>query len=599
MRAKWFRGLSILFICGVFLIAALIVGCGKDKETPAGPTDDTADINAYMKGLPTWDEFADVADTAIAPIGAMIADMSNSILCTSTPYSITQNPEEIVTFGSTPDVLYLGSLIQGDSYIGGLGSMDELPIRQRAPLTMAVKLLTGTDITRTVTNPDAASVQLALSDIIAEATEGGHQSGSRMWYAYKQSYSSVQAALSLGVSFKYMGTAGRAALDFSMSTKTNTVTAFFKQIMFEAYIVRPQTPAQFFNAEFTKERLDEQIALGNIGPDNLPVYVSRIQYGRMLIYSMTASTSAYMVTSAVEASYKGLQSVSADIRAEVASILQTATIKVATIGGSADNALELLKTGSLQEYFTTDDPLTTAEPLAYALCNLADGSLAKVSETTEYDLQECSEANAVCYLNETEWQMAVAALAGDSLITAFPTTAGNVALSNEVTDPPDSNTWLGNILTFDSSVTHFPFTFYLRAPYAPTYGFVFEDQEGGFPAFGSMDQARSLSVGDVDDEENDDFEIQIQVWDPQTAVFAVGFTVGDNNKEDGEYVDVNGVDGFNKKFDDTSPDCPGTLGFIGIVSTVPITSIYFNEVYLEDDIFVKDLRFGVLGWTDK
>ena len=587
----WRRGL--MPVCAIVGIILVLTGCGEDKSTSAVPA---ADVNAYLRGLPTWDEFANVADTVTAPVGDMIADMSNLVLCTTTPYSITQNPEEIVTFGSSPDVLYLGSLIQGDSYIGGLGSMDELPIRQRAPLTVAVKLLTGTDITRAVNNPDAASVQSALSDIIAEATEGGHQSGSRIWYDYKQSYSSTQAALSLGVSFKYMGSSGRAALDFTMSEATNTITAFFKQIMFEAYIVRPQTPAQFFSADFTKERLDEQIALGNIGPNNLPVYVSRIQYGRMMIYSMTHTSSASMLQSAVQAGYHGLASVSADIRAEVESILQNATIKVATIGGSADNALALLRTGSLQEYFTTDDPLTTAEPLAYALCNLADGSLAKVSETTEYDLRECSGKDAVCYLNKTEWQMAVANLAGDSLITEFPTTADNLTLSNEVTIPPVSNTHMGYILTFDSSETHFPFSFYLKSPYATTYGLTFMDDEGG-PAFGAMDQERSISIGDVNDEENDDFEIKIQVWDPQVAVFAIGITVGDNAKEAGEFVDVNGVQEFYKKFEETSPNCAGTHGFIGIVSTVPITSVYFNEVYLEDDIFVRDFNFGVLGWS--
>jgi hypothetical protein len=598
MKTKLSFYAAILAVCTMFIIGAVIVGCGGDDETPTGPTDNTADINAYLKELPSWDEFANVADTVTAPIGDMIADMSNLVLCTTTPYSITQNPEEIVTFGSAPDVLYLGSLIQGDSYIGGLGSMEELPIRQRAPLTVAIKLLTGTDITRTVENPDAASVQSALSDMVAEAAEGGHQSGSRIWYDYKQSYSSTQAALSLGVSFKYMGSSGRAALDFTTSEETNTVTAFFKQIMFEAYIVRPQTPAQFFSADFTKERLDEQIDLGNIGPNNLPVYVARIQYGRMMIYSMTHTSSASMLKSAVYAGYNGLASVDVEIQAEVESILQNATIKVATIGGSADNALSLLRSGSLNDYFTSDDPLTTAEPLAYALCNLADGSLATVSETTEYDMRMCSGVNAECYLNETEWQMAVADLAGDNLITEFLTTADNLTLSYEVTVQPVPNTHMGNILTFDSSTTHFPLSFYLKALNAQTYGLTFMDLEGGAPAFGSIDQERSISIGEVDDEENDDFEIQIQEWHPNCAVFAIGITVGDNTRESGEFIALNGINSFYKKFD-MSPACAGTHGFIGIVSTVPLTSVAFNEVSTGDDIFVRDICFGVLEWTDK
>ncbi len=596
MKTKWFFKAGILVLIAMLLTGAVIVGCGDDKETPAGPTDNTADINAYLKDLPSWDEFADVADSATEPAGDIIADMSNMILCTTTPYSITQNPEEIVTFGSAPDVLYLGSLIQGDSYLGGLGSMEELPIRQRAPLTVAVKLLSGTDITRTVENPDAASVQMALSDIIAEATEGGHQSGSSIFYDYRQSYSSTQAALSLGVSFKYMGSYGRTALDFATSEETSTVTAFFKQIMFEAYIVRPQTPAQFFSTDFTREHLDEQVGLGNIGSNNLPVYVARIQYGRMMMYSMTHTSSASLLKAAVDAGYNGLASVSVDIRAQVQNVLENSTIRVATIGGNANNALSLLRSGSLNDYFTSDDSLTTAQPLAYALCNLADGSLAMVSETTNYDVRECSGENAKCYLNKTEWEMAVADLAGDDLITEFLTTADNIALSNEVGGPPGSNINLGQILTFDSSATHFPFTFFLRATNAG-YRLVFQDMEGG-PAFGSMDQERSISIGDVDDEENDDFNIQIQEWDANCAVFAIGITVGDNSRESGEFIALNGINSFYKKFD-MSPACPGTHGFIGIVSTVPLMSVAFNERSTGDDIFVRDFCFGVLEWTDK
>ncbi|HWR84179.1 MAG TPA: thiol-activated cytolysin family protein [Candidatus Deferrimicrobium sp.] len=586
------------WVVPVCVLPSLIFWCAgcSDKKSPTSPV--PADVDAYLATLPTWEEFADVQDTATQPAGDKVAEMSSQVLCTTTPYNITQNPDQIVTFGSAPDVLYLGSLIQGDSYLGGLGTMEELPIRQRAPLTIAIKLFTGTDITSVVQNPDAASVQAALNTLVADAAANGQQSGSRISYNYKESFSAMQAALSLGVSFKYMTSAGQAALDFQMSESSHTITALFKQIMFEAYIVRPQTPGQFFSANFTQERLDEQITLGNIGPNNLPVYVSRIQYGRMLLYSMTSSSSSSLLKAAVSASYNGVASVDANIRTEVQNILQNADIKVATIGGDPQGVMSLLRSGQLKDYFTTDDPITTAEPLAYALCNLADGSLAQVSEMTSYSIKECSEVGVLCFTNKTEWQMKVAELVGEGHIVEFLTTADNIAKSVEFPSLPGSNVNLGHMLTWDSSSTHFPFTFYLKA-LSSGYRLVWDDLESNSPAFAPLDQERSISIGEVNDEENDDFEIAIPTWNNQAAVFAIGITVSDNSKESGEGAKVYGVNGFaNEDIPNSVPNSPGMHGFLGVVATVPLISLKFNESDTGDDIFVRDFCFGVLEWTE-
>lgn len=587
---------GVLSIVVTVVLTVAMASCGSDDGTSVTPPP-PADVNSYLTSLPSWDEFAGVQDTSTAAVGDMLADMSANVLCTTTPYSITQNPEAVVTFGSVPDVMYLGSLIQGDTYLGGLGSLEELPIRQRAPLTIALKLLTGTNIMRTVENPNAATVQAALSDMVAEAA-AGQPAGSRTYYDYRQSYSSHQAALSVGLSYNYMGAYGRASLNFEASTEKTTVTAFLKQVMFEAYIVRPQTPAQFFSDGFTKELLDEQVALGNIGPGNLPVYVSRIQYGRMLMYSMTHTASRMMMGYAAEAGYSGLESVSAEIRAEVESILQNATIRVASIGGDDDGIRTMIRSGQLNDYFAQDDPLTTAEPLAYALYNLADGSLAVVSETTEYDVRQCSSAAVKCFTNKTEWQLEIEKMAGKNLVTEFLTTPENILLANEVTVLPTPNARLGQIITFARSQTGYPFDFSLRSPFSG-YDLVYDDCEHSpcTPAFAPMDQERSISIGDVDDNENDNFEIQIPEWNTNAAVFAIGITVADNEPSSDEGVTVSGYGGLSETFSQR-PSCQGSHGFLGVITTVPILSMYFNEGNGGDDIFVRDFQFGVLEWED-
>lgn len=619
-RNRFVKNLRYLCLVGVITLGLISIvgsngggggGGGGGGDGDSMPADQKAKLNPELTGYPTWEEFAAIEDDS-TDSDPPSWDVSNSgVLCTTTSYSMTMNPDEIVTFGTAPDVFYLGSLIQGDSYLGGLLSMVELPIRQRAPLTIAIKVLTGTDITRTVEDPDAASVQQALSDIVAEAEESGHDTGRRSNYVYEQSYSSEQAALNLGFSFKYMGSSGQAALEFDTSEETNTVTAYFKQIMFEAYIVRPQTPAEFFSADFTEERLEEQKAQGNIGPDNLPVYVARIQYGRILMYSMTATCSAETLKMAAKYGYEGWGAdVSAEMRAEVQDVLNTAEIKVAAVGGNEDNVKSMLRSCSLADYFTSDDPLTSAEPIAYALCNLADGSTAVVSETTEYDVRECG-GGATCYLDKDAWKDAVEAM--NLQYMEWLTTPGNFCYTNEVKCAsfgyPEGeancgsgaypNMGMGPVLTFDSSNTGFPFTFYLHGPESGNNGLVYKDLENYKPAFGSMDQERSISIGDCRWEKstNDDFEIGIRNRQDNCHVFAIGITVGDNEKEDGEliraYYKNGGYDEYNQ-----SPDCENTHGFIGIVSYNDLSGIFFDERggSWSDNIFVRDPCFGVLEW---
>ena len=589
--------LRIGTVCLLLGLCAILSGCGKDKPTPP-VTGDLTDINAYLSGLPSWRDFANVADTSDVATGSMTASMATDVLRTSTPYSITQNPQQISTFGSALNVLYLGSLIQGETYLDGLGSMMELPIQQRAPLIISVILSTATTLRDTVANPDGASVQMSLDTIIANATAGGHLSGDNVYYDQRETYSLRQATLRLGMSFEYMDALARNQLVYSAAPRENTVTAYFKQIMYEAHVAVPQTPAHFFSTAFTTAKLQEQVTLGNIGPGNLPVYVGKIEYGRMIVFTMTSTAPTDSMKRAIKASYEGFGQYSPAVEARLREILQSADCTMATVGGDRATALTGLKDGTLAAYFATDDALALAEPMAHTLYGLADGSVATVSETTTYDLAECSGVYATAYTNSTEWENAVIDLVGDGHTIELLTHSANICsytLEFENSSPPfPENKGLGPTLTFDSFLTGYAFTFRLKALLG---NLVYDDYEGGpyRPAFGAY-QERSLSIGEVDDQENDDFEIAVTSWNTNAAVFAIGITVGNNVPEYNEGATVDGVDGFHVVLPNSVPSCSGKAGFLGVVASVPLTRLFFNENGTGNDIFVRDFRFGVLEW---
>jgi hypothetical protein len=351
------------------------------------------DYDGYSATLPTWESFSPQLPDAEVKLGE--TESRNRVFegadyrCDTTPYSITKTPEKIVTLNPDIDAFWVGSLLQGKGYAQGLGSLRELPIRQRAPVTLYIDLL-GPGINRTVENPDASSVQQAIAELIIELQRSNIPFSGDISYLETTKHTTEQSSLNVGVSGKFLSARVSASLASSRHFSETTVTAHFYQKLFTVTMVTPQTPADFFSNEFTQEALDAQIRLGRIGPDNIPVFVSSITYGRILHFNMTARASASAIKSALNASYRGLKSGgSIDLTEEQRRILRESTVQVVALGGDQENALSIIRTGDLRAYFDRAAPLTTATPISYQVKNLGDNSNALISETTTYNIEEC------------------------------------------------------------------------------------------------------------------------------------------------------------------------------------------------------------------
>ena len=261
------------------LVAGLLILCGAiscSSDDPAAPAR-VADVNAYLASLPTWATYSPpVPDADIAvgtPVDSTEVVDGTTYECVTTHYSLTQTPERLVTLNPDVEVLWVGSLLQGSGYVGGLGSLAELPIRQRGPLTLAIDLLTGEN-TRTVADPDLASVGSAIGDLIQTASDAGHRAGSRIAYNEVSYHTLAEAALKLGFSAAYSGVTASAELAASVSVEKTSIMVTFTQQMFTVSQVLPQTPGEMFSSAFTEDLLQEQVSRGRLGPNNLPVYAT-------------------------------------------------------------------------------------------------------------------------------------------------------------------------------------------------------------------------------------------------------------------------------------------------------------------------------------
>jgi len=569
----------------IVLTVILVFGCSSSDD-PVAPV--TQDVNSYLAGLPSWEEFSPKMqsnDGALGnPIGEVHWDEGVLYVCSMTPCSITETPEAIATFDPSTEILWLGSLIQGKTYLGGMTAMEELPIRQRAPLTIAIQLINNENIARTVNDPTMATVNQAISDLAISAENSPYKPSSTMSFEKMDCYSLEQGMLKMGMSVSYMGASVSGQLEMSRTYEEHSVVAFFRQKMFTVSLVLPQTPGDFFSTEFTVDDMKAQEDLGRIGPDNLPTFVSSITYGRILVMTMTSTYSETEMKAALQASYDGIVDVSGEVSTEQLEILRNSTINIVAVGGEEGNARDLIRTGDLGAYFMNDVDLTSALPVSYTIRNLANNSLAQVSETTDYEILECS-TDAVAYYGDYDlWHNAVLQLP-DGVDLSQGLGVGEITDADEIPNDLGANINVGYTLTFPGTSTGLPLDFVFHSPYGPM---TYNDQEfsGSFHP--------SLSPGDVDNYgENDDFELTVTRVDPGYSILALGIWVGDNARESGETLRVYGEnDLFLKEF--TSGYLPhGGIQFMGMVSAVPLTRFYFNERAGGDDLCTKDFHFGV------
>ena len=399
------------------MLLSLAMGCSESNPAGPAPVGTSMEVEEFLTALPSWSSFtADVyePDQPAAPTGAPPTGLPDEVVelreyddegevivhpevtyqCRSTPYSITSNPREIVMYDPDASILWPGGLIQGKSR-KELGSLLGLPVSERTPVRIFIDDFATADNFRVVENPNAASVSSAKGEIVGNATASGLSAPSSIDFVMRTHHSEEYMALSASLSGRYLGYSAKVGGSFQRNAAQTTVTAHFIQRMFTLAVTEPQTPGAFFSGDFTQAKLDEQVRLGRMGPDNVPIYVSEVVYGRMMTFSLTSTASETDIRATLQAAYDGIGvDVELTLNAKQRAILRESEIKITTYGGDGQATLDMIRTGNWAAYFTDAPPLSTAEPLSFTFRNLGDGSIAGVTESTTYDIKQCDAVPA-------------------------------------------------------------------------------------------------------------------------------------------------------------------------------------------------------------
>jgi uncharacterized protein YjbI with pentapeptide repeats len=187
------------------------------------------------------------------------------------------------------------------------------------------------------------------------------------------------------------------------------------------------------------------------------------------------------------------------------------------------------------------------------------------------------------YNSDSVWKTAAEAEVGSWI--RFPTVQINIQKADQVAGIVGDNEQLGKTLGFDKNNTGLCQGVYLQTVEAGA-GFTFNDTEGS----GLVFTPNALSVGDVDNYENDDFELTFNAGFGLPR--AVGFYIVGNTAQLGENIQVYGV-GNTLLYTGGLPGYSETGAFAGFVSTEGIAKIRINESSAGgDDIAMKDVLLG-------
>ena len=277
---------------------ALLEGVKKNHSIAAPDTVLSNEVVAAGDTLPLTETIGDSVpqfdDTgAIAPLTNV------RYVCQERPFTISDAPEKIVMFSPNQSILYAGALIQGRSK-KALGSLLPLAVAERAPLEIVIAdLPTGSNSREVV--PTLASVSNARGDMIGNAIIDSLGTPSSSTFEMESYHSESSFALKASLSGRYLGFEASASGSVERNLTETTVTAHYFEKMYTVSVERPATG--FFSEAFTNDALEGYIDQGVIGPDNLPVYVSEVVYGRMMMFSVTSTATETEIRTAMQASY--------------------------------------------------------------------------------------------------------------------------------------------------------------------------------------------------------------------------------------------------------------------------------------------------------
>jgi thiol-activated cytolysin len=362
-------------------------------------------IDQYIESLP----YLPVDPPQVLQGAKSAAATDGDYQCTTENLKETRQYDRIVAYAANSDSLWPGALVSADSVLTGLFTQIVMP---RAPATISVSLenLGGTK-QATIANPSLASYRDALSGILDAEITGS--TPANLYSEIEQVHSQEQLNMALGVQASWgLGLASlKSSFDFSNTQTRSRYVVRYTQTYYTVDLDAPGTPRDVLDP--VVELTDVQAHMDASRP---PVYVSSVTYGRMIVFTFESEYSAEEMGAALDFAYSGGVDVSGQVSVTYKDIISKSKITAFILGGDAGTAVKAIDSYDALIHFIKDggnySRQSPGAPIAYKLNYLKDNSPARMSETTDYDLRECTRVSQK--IQVTLQSIAVDSAGGDS-----------------------------------------------------------------------------------------------------------------------------------------------------------------------------------------
>lgn len=393
LRAQ--AGLGALRVC---FACALVAGCAEGVASlpdPGAASDSEVDTQAPAARRQAIDAYVGGLELPVLPaperreLEAGPPTAEGDYVCATRGLEETRRYDRLVAFAPGSAALWPGALVRGTAALAGELVPVVLP---RAPLTFSVSLenLAGARSAE-VRAPSLSSFRDALRGVLAAKLEGA--TAANIAADIEEVSSREQLELALGASASFglggLGASVGASFDFADSEVRGRYVVKYLQSYYTVDVDPPSTPSAFLGEDATVEQVRTAF-----GPGELPLYVSSVTYGRLVVFAFESSVSARELGAALDFAYRGAAEVSGRTSLTHQDVLARTKISAFIVGGSAGSAAKALDSYEALRTFireggnySKDSP---GAPIAYKLSALAGNVPAQPALTQAFSVKECS-----------------------------------------------------------------------------------------------------------------------------------------------------------------------------------------------------------------
>ncbi len=370
------------------LLPGAIAGCAADLggEPPPDAVDDFTLIDAYIRGLP----YLPSSPPVIEEGATSEAQREGDYQCVTQDLRETRQYDKIVAYAANSDALWPGAMVAGDSVYTGLFTQMALP---RAPMTISMSLenLVGAK-SATLAEPSLSAYREAIGQILASEVDGA--TPANLYSEIEQVHSEEQLALALGAEVSWLGSSASiaASFDFAQQDTRSRYLVKYTQAYYTVDVDVPGRPSDLFADSVTLTDVERVM-----GPENPPLYVASITYGRMVVFTFESEYSGEELSSALEFTYSGGVDVSGDVSVSYKDIISKSKITAFILGGAGGQAARTIDSYEALIDFIKEGGDYSREspgaPIAYKLNHLRDNQPGRLSFTTDYTIEECARVS--------------------------------------------------------------------------------------------------------------------------------------------------------------------------------------------------------------